>query len=240
MQPISFKHNLIKGRVMITTNILTRTFHIRVGDLTGTCFAIDVNNKQYIVTAKHVVSDLLGTSTIAVFHENIWKDISVTLVGHASDGIDISVLATNFQISTTFPIVPTTAGISLGQDVYFLGFPYAMSGGGEEVNRNFPLPFIKKAILSCIDFYNDINTLYLDGHNNPGFSGGPVIFQEPNSPDFKVAGVISGFRCQPEPIFQENQATPLSYRYNTGIIISYGIKHAKDIIENNPIGFTIS
>jgi hypothetical protein len=35
------------------------------------------------------------------------------------------------------------------------------------MNRNFPLPFVKKALLSAManGYY------YLDGHNNPGFSG---------------------------------------------------------------------
>ena len=37
----------------------------------------------------------------------------------------------------------------------------------------------------------------------------------------------------------EDQVTPLAYRANTGIIIAYDIKHAVDLIEQNPIGFQL-
>ncbi len=108
------------------------------------------------------------------------------------------------------------------------------------MNRDFPIPFVKKAIVSCMMFENDMQIFFLDGHNNPGFSGGPVIFKEPNSNGFKVASVISGYRYAKEPIYQNGAAVPLELRANTGIVISYGIKHAIDLIESNPVGFQIS
>jgi hypothetical protein len=84
-----------------------------------------------------------------------------------------------------------------------------------------------------------VQHFFLDGHNNPGFSGGPVVFKEPNKNEFKVASVISGYRYTNEPIFAGEEKVPLAYRYNTGIIISYGIKHGVDLIESNPIGLPI-
>jgi hypothetical protein len=38
--------------------------------------------------------------------------------------------------------------------------------------------------------------MYFDGRNNAGFSGSPIVFLEQGKPgyDFKVAGVVSGFR----------------------------------------------
>ena len=226
---------------MITTNVIQRTFHIRLGNSIGTCFAIDVDNKQYLVTAKHVVASITGTQKVSIFHENQWKNIDVTLVGHCNGEIDISVLVTNVRLSPNFPLPPTMAGIIYGQDVFFLGFPYGMTGEIGQMNRDFPLPFVKKAIVSCLHTTpTDAQLLFLDGHNNPGFSGGPVIFKEQNSNEFKVAGVISGYRYNEEPIYQGTQELPLAYRYNTGIIISYGIKHAVDLIESNPIGFELN
>ncbi len=222
---------------MITTNAIQRTFHIRVGDSTGTCFTVDVDNKQYIITAKHVVCDLEGTTAIKVFHENQWKNIDVTVVGHCDGEIDVSVLSANIQVSPTYPLEPTSAGMVYGQDVYFLGFPYGMVGEAGPMNRDFPLPFVKKAIVSCMDFQGGIQTHFLDGHNNPGFSGGPVIFKENNRNDYKVASVISGYRQAVEPVYQNGSPVPLELRANTGIIISYGIKHAVDLIKGNPIGF---
>lgn len=224
---------------MITTNAIQRTFHIKVGDSTGTCFTIDVDNKQYLVTAKHIVSDLADTSNIEIFHEQQWKNIEVTIVGHCDGEIDISVLTTNLQISPTHPLEPTSAGMTYGQDVYFLGFPYGMAGEMGPMNRDFPVPFVKKAIVSCIYFENDIQIIFLDGHNNLGFSGGPVIFKEHNSGDYKVCSVVAGYRYAEEPVYQNGKPIPLEIRANTGIVISYGIKHAVDLIEENPIGFAL-
>lgn len=226
---------------MITTNVIQRTFHIRVSDFIGTCFTIDVAEKQYIITARHVVSEISGTQKISIFHGDQWKDIDVTLVGHCDGEIDISVLATNVLLSPNYPLPATMEGIVYGQDVYFLGFPYGMTGAIGEMNHDFPLPFVKQAILSCLYTTPAGNQLlFLDGHNNPGFSGGPVVFKEQNKPDFKVAGVISGYRYNEEPIYQGAQQLPLAYRYNTGIIITYGIRHAIELIDSNPVGLTLN
>lgn len=219
---------------MITANIIKRVFHISNNGYTGTCFTIEINNKQYIVTAKHIVQDIFHDTTLKIFHENSWKDIQIKLVGHAEGDIDISVFTTNFQISPTFKCIPSTKDISLGQDTFFLGFPYQM-GGMEELNDNFPIPFIKKAILSSVNITSGL--MYLDGINNPGFSGGPVIFQKKDDPNFRIASVISGFRFNKEPLYSnDNLELNSFYEYNTGIIISYDIRYAIKLIENNPIG----
>jgi hypothetical protein len=62
----------------------------------------------------------------------------------------------------------------------------------------------------------------LDGHNNPGFSGGPVVF-----------------KAVEQPIFQGDEETALTYRYNTGIIVAHDIKAAMTIIQGNPVGFQL-
>ena len=222
---------------MITTNVLQRTFYIQVGDRGGTCFTIDIEGRQYLITAKHIAKALDGTCVIRIFHERQWKEIEVTVVGHCEGKIDISILAAHIQISPTHKFEASSGNLMYGQDVYFLGFPYGMKGEMGVLNRNFPLPFVKKGIVSCMEFTEDgVQVNYLDGHNNPGFSGGPVIFKPQNSNDYKVASVISAFRHSDEPIYQGKDEIDLSYKYNTGIIISYGIKHAVSLIDANPIG----
>ncbi|MBI5455199.1 MAG: trypsin-like peptidase domain-containing protein [Deltaproteobacteria bacterium] len=224
---------------MITTNAFQRVFCISIGDSIGTCFTIEVGGKQYIITAKHV-AEKIGEE-VRIFHDNQWKTINMDLIGHCEDEIDISVLTSKIQLSPVYDLQPTMAGLVWGQDVYFLGFPYGMSGEMGEFNRAFPLPFVKKAIVSCVNFKKGSIVCYLDGHNNPGFSGGPVVFKEPNKNNYKVASVISGFRYEMEPIYdKENNAMSLGYKYNTGIIVSYGIKHAIDLIIKNPIGYKIT
>ena len=223
----------------VTTNILQRTFQFSFGEPQGTCFTVDYENRQYIVTSRHLVKSITGPATIRIKHEGVWKDSSVNLVGHCEGKVDISVLATGFQLSPTHPLPPTSADIVLGQDVYFLGFPYGLASEIGELNRNFPLPLVKKATLSALD--SKTSPFFLDGHNNRGFSGGPVVYSPMKKPDyeFSVAAVISAYRYSMEPVYFEDKPTSLEFKYNTGIIVAYGIKHAINLISQNPIGFNL-
>jgi len=226
---------------MITSNVISRIFYIAHNSTSGTAFTIEIDGRQYLISARHIFEHVHNSLTVSIFHETQWKDIDLRLIGHGAEDIDISVLSADFQLSPTHQLEPTSRGIAYGQDVYFLGFPYGTFGKLGKINRNFPLPFVKKGILSAMQMMSvdKSEILYIDGHNNPGFSGGPVIFKQPNSNNFKVAAVISGYQWVPEPVYMGDVQTKLSYQYNTGIIVSYGIRHAVDIIRSNPYGFSL-
>ena len=226
---------------MITANVLQRVFYIQRDQFSGTAFTIDVDNRQYIISARHLFEDVRDSVEVGIFHSNEWKAINLQLVGHCDKDIDISVLTADNRLSPNLELEPTSNGIILGQDVYFLGFPYGFFGEAGELNRDFPLPFVKKGILSCMQMKKDSpHVLFIDGHNNPGFSGGPVVFIQPDNRNYKVASVISGFRAKQEPIFIGDAPSPqLTYQYNTGIIISYGIDHALQVIKENPTGLEL-
>ena len=80
---------------------------------------------------------------------------------------------------------------------------------------------------------------YLDGHNNPGFSGGPVVYKMINQSNFRICGVISGYRCQQQPGFISGSPLNIYFNENTGLIISFAIEPAVEIIRNNPDGFQL-
>lgn len=226
---------------MITTNILQRTFQISFEKSFGTCFTVDVDERQYLITARHLVSEMTGAVTVKILHDRQWKELPVKLVGHSKGDADISVLAPGQQLSPDYPLNPSSAGLGLGQDVYFLGFPYGLITDVGGLNNGFPMPLIKKGIVSSLGFDETGNYILLDGHNNPGFSGGPVVFTRLGGPvdELSVAGVVSGYHYQYEPIYQKQHETPLSYKYNTGIIVTYSIRHAMDLIHENPIGIPL-
>ena len=226
---------------MIPTNVIYRIFQIRWNDRSGTCFTIDVNGKQYLCTARHCLRDF-DSGQIKIFHEGTWKNLGVELVGFGSNGTDICVLSPEIQLSPSWPVIPTAGGILLGQDVFFLGFPYGIRTEQGDFNRHFPLPLVKRAAFSAMTKEEGQSILLLDGHNNPGFSGGPVVFREAGKlgTDYQVASVISGYRFEPETILDaEGNETQYRYRSNTGIILSYNINHALDAIHDNPIGIEI-
>ncbi len=228
----------------ITKNIIKRTFHLSFAESEGTCFTIDYDNRQYIVTARHIVESITDSATIRIKHEQVWKDYPVNLVGHGDGEIDISVLAASIQISPTCLLPPRTDGLAWAQDVYFLGFlaldpPYDWVREFGEFNDNFPMPLIKKAIIS----YSDPNAscFLLDGHGNRGFSGGPVVFSEvgKSGAQLSVAAVIAKYLDGQERVTLEDGMS-FKIKYNSGVIVAYGIKHAIDLISQNPIGFMVN
>lgn len=221
---------------MITSNVFHRTFRIRYGNGCGTCFTIDEDSRQYLVTARHVVAGIQQSDRVELFYQNQWHPFDSELVGEASGNIDITVLALPIQLSPTYPMPATTNDMVFGQEVFFLGFPYNLFADIGAMNRDFPLPFVKRAILSSIVHDSGEEVLYLDGHNNPGFSGGPVVFKPPGTQELRVAGVVSGYRYEDELIYAGNTPTQLAYRYNTGIIISYSIKYATELIKVKSVG----
>jgi len=225
---------------MVPSEVLQRVYSIKKGQFTGTIFTIDIDNKQYVVSARHLFEDVVNEVTVQVFHESQWKNLHLRLVDHCPDRIDISVLAADIKLTPhDLRCEASSKELFLSQDVFFLGFPYDDYKDAGLINRNFPMPFVKKAIVSNMQFENGINTFFLDGHNNPGFSGGPVVFNLHRTNEWKVFAVISGYHASKEPIYQGKTGTPFYYMENSGIIVSYDIKHAVDVIKAHPIGLSI-
>ena len=80
----------------------------------------------------------------------------------------------------------------------------------------------------------------LDGINNPGFSGGPVILGTGDNLQF--VAVISGYYLEPTEVIRGNPA-PIApnapkdtVNVNSGFILAYDIVHAVDIIKKHPTG----
>ena len=234
---------------MLTANVLQRIFHVTCGEGTGTTFAIDHNGRQYLVTAAHVLDGFEQTG-IQIYHEQQWKNLNCEIVGRGNycadqdnGEPDVAVLATNLQIAPVHPLLASSALMVLGQTIYFAGFPYGqMQNVQRELNRDFPLPLVKSGILSSIDLGDGV--MLLDGHNNPGFSGGPVVFvpngQLPNrNTQFSVAGIVSAYPAPSEPVYN-SEGEEIGYiRNNPGIVVAYSIQRAIEYIDANPIGFEL-
>jgi len=223
---------------MVNANAIQRTIHIRHEAQCGTAFFVDENERQYLVTAKHVVQTIADVAVISILHNEKWIDVPVRLVGHAPDDVDISVLCLPNRIVESALVLPAdSAGMVVSQDVFFLGFPFGLFANLGELNSYYPVCFVKKAIVSCFEFGQiGLHKIFLDGMNNPGFSGGPVVFSAPGTSFLKVAAVISGYRFDEKPVYVNGNPVLANTRENTGIIHSYGIGYAKQIILNNQIG----
>jgi len=221
----------------ITNRVFERVLQLRHKGKLGTCFALDVDQKQYIITAKHCIKDF-SSSEFHIFHDGSWKQLTVQLVGYGTSDSDIAILTSDVLISQN-ELRARTSVLAFGQEVFFLGFPFGLSPDVGDANRGFPMPFIKGGRFSAISSQqDDLDTLFIDGFNNPGFSGGPVVFQPINNCEtqWEVAGVVSGYRYQVEDVLLNESSTGLVYKANTGIVIAHGIKHAVEMIRSNPVG----
>ena len=252
----------------ITSNVFRRVLMIQSRNGLGTSFTIDVDGRQYLITAKHIVAGLNPEDTIRVRRGDNWEVLNVRVL-RCDDPIHIAVLVPPKQITVTFPLEPTMAGIQYGQDMHFAGFPYGLFTSGVNVNDLYPIAFVKKGIMSASTNERGAITIYLDGHNNPGFSGGPIVYRDLKQSEFvyRLAGVISAFRFEISPVFETEEIdkrdiTPRDIadarimeknghifrlndtnrvvKLNTGIVIGHSISHAVDLIRKNPSGPKIS
>ena len=226
---------------MITLNVIARVFQIKWRDSLGTAFAIDHHDKQYLITARHVVEGIAHTDNIEIYREQQWKLTNVSLVGSGADSIDVTVLSCSVGLAPPLTLVASANGISHGQPLYFLGFPFGWRWDTKVIaDHKFPTPFVKAGILS--GFYDDLSLLVIDGHGNKGFSGGPVVFH-PNghlNNELRVAGVVSKLPVTPpSPVVNENNV-PLGYvQENPGFVLAVNIQYAIELIDANPIGFEL-
>lgn len=224
---------------MITSNIYGRVFQLKVGDSTGTIFVIEHDERQYWVTAKHVIDDWDGSSPLQIMRSDGWKTISLSLLAK-HETADVAILAADFH-AAFHQADATMKHLAITQEVFFLGFPYGWAAQvPAHVNREFPMPFVKKALVSAICPMDDggREMLILDGHNNPGFSGGPVVYDdkwEPGQP-LRIAGVVSGYRFAPESVFGRGGPVDAYVKANTGLMLCETIKRVLDLIELFPHG----
>jgi hypothetical protein len=223
---------------MVSSNILQRVFNLRMGSQTGTGFAIEVDNRQYLITAKHVIGSSASSGTIEIFHDTNWVAGPYRLISVEPETVDIAVLALNQQLAGVLPVALGIKGAFLSQEVFFVGFPFGLSINGRAANSGYPLPLVKHGIIA--GFSNGEGEPFIvDGINNPGFSGGPVaIAQNPQNPN--IIGVVSGYRASVEAVFQQGQRTAdLSVQSNTGLLVAFEIDYAIKAIQKNPIGYLL-
>jgi hypothetical protein len=258
---LAFCCSTMDSHAQVTSNVYTRVLKIHVGKEMGTAFTMDVDGRQYLITAKHMIADLKQEDSVDIYKDNQWSPTLVKVL-KCEEPIDIAVLIPSKLLTKTQQLESISAShqIVIGQDVFFIGFPFGLSMSANNLNGEYPFALVKKGILSAIFD----TTFAIDGFNNPGFSGGPIVFHDKNQPNspLYVAAVITGFLPELSPVMTPEivktgddtsrvekwriidkdgqkailRDTEQMVGLNTGIVIGYSIKHAIDLILKNPIG----
>jgi hypothetical protein len=232
-----------------TGNMFLRVMMIESKFGRGTTFSIDVAGREYWVTARHLLTGAKTKPYGAVAEKNVdlkilnpggsgeeWIPVKFTILQPSAD-VDIVVLVPPKPIlpgASKSP--PSSGGLTLGGNCEFLGFAYGGGWRAKFPEGVFWLPYVKRSTVSGMDM--DSRLWILDGINNPGFSGGPVIVG--TGDDLKIVAVISGYRMEPTEVIRGDPkvaTTPAdTVNLNSGFILAYDIELALDVIKANPIG----
>lgn len=73
--------------------------------------------------------------------------------------------------------------------------------------------------------------LFVDGFNNPGFSGGPIVFWNFRTRVYRICGVVMGYREDTAKVLVNGVHTDTHLLVNSGILIGYSTMHVAEAIE---------
>lgn len=213
---------------MLTSDILQRVYCFKPhASLSyGTCCGYNKADDDivYFITAKHIIDS--GEQVIDVYFKDRWNSLDVK-VYHADDESDVAIIKTNLK--QKLGNIGIDGRLIISQQVFFLGFPFfgnQIKHRCESINMNFPVPFVKSAYVSGFDK----KKIYLDGHNNHGFSGGPVVKIEAGK--MIISGVMSAYINHfGEVKFNKNESNNKTYyEENSGIALAFSINQAIQLI----------
>lgn len=226
---------------MITANALQRVFNVSYNGNSASSFVLDIDDRQYLVTAAHLIGEsTTGDIELEILQNESWHKIPAKIVGNAPFGADIAVLSLPILLATRDLVLPVAEQFFVGQEVYFLGFPHGKHMQLGAVNNFWPTAFVKRGIISAINTGGRPSIVYLDGMNNPGFSGGPVVAVRPGTNCFEVISVVATYLAVPEKILRKGMPDEdLEIDINTGIVETYGAMHVRELARANPIGYEI-
>jgi hypothetical protein len=222
----------VSAQDAVPGEILNRTIYISYGNEAGTAFKMDYQGTIYLVTAKHVVAGVPQSgATIRIRQEGEWKDYhTVRTIYPFSPEVDIAIFETEEKLTTPY-LIGATGSVTFGQPVWFVGFPF---GGLGTRWRGGSFAFIKRGTLSAMDSTNpDAIVLYIDGFNNSGFSGGPIVCWDFSKHVYEIIGVVQGYKPEAAKALINGQPVDTQILVNSGILVSYSIEHAIKAIEAN-------
>jgi hypothetical protein len=208
---------------------------IKVGNSTATAFTVDYKGAIYLVTARHVAGALPENNPVLqMFLKDKWEELHLSkrLLPPSAD-VDIAVFATGEKIAKPFQVGLSSEGEgpTMGQQVWFLGYPFGDTAMTTRMGDGI-LPFIKRGTISVINGNKpDAVVLYIDGFNNPGFSGGPIVYWEFQKHAYRLLGVVQGFRNDTAKIMVNKQQLDTNVLVNSGILTGYSIKHVIEAID---------
>jgi hypothetical protein len=229
--------------LFLTDAITQRVFFLRHGQSFGSGFALDFGDRQYLITARHVLEDVAADNMVSIHVKSQWFHAPVNWI-EIGNSIDAIVLVFPQLLAKGKQFEPGGSFV-YGQDVYFLGFPFGWNAYLMP-EQLFPTPFAKRGIVSgWSDDENDV--FYIDGQSNSGFSGGPVVAIDANTGKPSVIGLVHGSIMTLEPVSPATETDTVQQngeehlvRSDAGIVKAFNLRAILEAIKQNPVGCPIN
>jgi hypothetical protein len=91
---------------------------------------------------------------------------------------------------------------------------------------------VKRASISAVpQTQNGVRFFYLDGFNNPGFSGGPLAFYNYKTNKWSILAVISGFEQEAAKKRAGTEYVDTDTLVNSGVIVAYPMGYAIEALD---------
>jgi hypothetical protein len=203
--------------------ILARVLRLKTAKGTGSCSYFCLAGRSVLLTAYHLAEGVLPGDRVCLKGPDGWFPVEVRAVSSRMEGHDVAALELVEALGEGLLIDDLgAAGMVLGDEVRFCGFPLNLELEAGDINAGWPLALVKGGIWSGTIKRAGVPVELFDGYNNNGFSGGPVVWRNQQTGDQKIVGVISGYLYDSNSHVHDDKSERLQDYYvkpNSGFVM---------------------
>jgi S1-C subfamily serine protease len=223
---------ILKEPLFPNRTIFETTLRLNYNNSKGTCFIINHKSSQYLVTERHIFQDVNNDTEVIISVEGAFinKTLTARILFHDIEGVDVAILEIEKLYRGEVLKLNPSSDFLIGQESIFLGFPlYEFLFSSTSIGKT---ALVKKAIVSGRLLEDNLIRILLDGHNNPGFSGGPIVSHNGRVNEQFIIGVVSGYYNQKniDKFIIDDKEIEIITNANSGIIITYPCEYIIDIL----------
>jgi hypothetical protein len=184
-----------------------------------------------------VVADVENTASIELHRNGNWTRFVVTLVGR-DEQADISILSLQERlVGSGHAIEVDAAGCSVGQTVFFLGYPLGLRGP-HAFTPALPIALVGRGTVAT--FYSGPpHGAYISANAPPGFSGAPIFFVHSRSGVPTLFAILIQSLAYEMPTHDPDDNVNGKVLVDSGIVQCVFVSRALELIRANPVGFQI-
>jgi hypothetical protein len=238
-----------RAQYELPNEIFQRTILIRSGNEQATAFKFDQGGRIYLVTTRHFGKHLpLTNAVVQIWHNRIgndlqtWSDLpTVRTFFPAAKDVDLAILETGEQLAKPYAVVKSSEVLTTGQQVWFMGWDFAIPLPKVPANtpntgpQIFPdiVPPLKIGTISAINPTRpDSFEIQFLGPYTPGGAGGPIVYWSPVHKDYEILGVVK--RSERGAVRSPQDTSPPQKNVRLGVALGYSIDVVVETITANP------